>query len=78
MALRSLYEAYKESTKYPLDRLWSQIRPNSSQPYARFQSTSEILNAAYAIQQQGIPVPTSVVAKLTDAIKKRRKVLALF
>lgn len=78
MALRSLYEAYKESTKYPLDWLRSQIRLKSSQPCPRFQSTSEILNAAYAVQQQGIPVPSSVVAKLSDAIKKRREVLALF
>lgn len=78
MDLKSLYEWYKESTKYPLTWLWSQGCPASSQPQTWFKSTSEIIRSARSVKQKGIIVPSSVISKLSDAIKKRRDVLKIY
>lgn len=70
-----LYRAYKDSTKYVQGWLLSACSPDTPR---HFKSTTEIVNAAMQIRQQNLPVPSSIISSLRDAIKKRKKVLDIY
>ena len=78
MSLKSLYDSYKQSTKYTLAWLWSQIEIKPSESNTSFRNTTEIISAANEIRQRRVPVPASVLSNLSSAIKKRKAVMGLF
>ena len=78
MSLKTLYESYKESTKYPLAWLWSQINVKPSKTNTSFANTTEMISAANELRQRGVLVPASVLSNLSTAIKQRKVAMRSF
>ena len=77
--LFELYHAYKDSTKYAVDWLWSASAFQARRSEEDFTpSTQDIVDAAAYIRPENTPVPSSVISSLSDAIKKRRQVADIY
>lgn len=75
-SLSELYFSYKRATKVVLDWLVSTVgheKFRQSRP-----STTEIVSAATAVRDQGLPVPEYVLSKFREALLKRREVHGLY
>lgn len=77
-SLLSLYASYKRATFIVLDWLESAIGNEKFSRASSRPTTTDVVKAATLVRDQKLAVPIYILSRLSDAIKKRRKVHGLY
>lgn len=78
-SVHQLYVAYKHSTKYVMDWLWTTSGFRAGRPaQTHLTSTQDIIDSACLVRRNRVAVPGSVLSNLSNAIKKRRQVAKFY